>query len=75
MLAMLCIVYDGTQDFPRNRANLYEKALAIFLERWSAEKRVRRDESISQSLDIEDEKRMLSEIAAENFEANRLFVR
>ena len=34
---------------------------------------MRRDESINQYLDIADEKRMLSEIAAKNFEENRLF--
>ena len=73
LLAMLCIVYDETQDFPRNRADLYEKALTIFLERWAAEKRVDRGPSMNKYLDISAEKRMLSEIAARNFEANRFF--
>ena len=73
LLTLLCIVYDNSQNFPRNRADLYEKALSIFLEEWAAEKRVPRSESINQHLDISDEKRMLSEIAAKNFEDNRLF--
>ncbi len=73
LLAMLCIVYDDTQGFPRNRADLYKKALTIFLERWAAEKRVNRGASITQYLDIVDEKRMLSEIAAKNFDENRFF--
>ena len=73
LLTLLCLVYDNSQNFPRNRADIYEKALSIFLEEWAAEKRVRRQESISQYLDISDEKRMLSEIAAKNFEENRLF--
>ena len=73
LLALLCMVYDNSQNFPRNRADLYEKALHIFLEEWAAEKRIRRDPSVSQYLDISDEKRMLSEIAAKNFEENRLF--
>lgn len=73
LLTLLCMVYDNSQNFPRNRADLYEKALSIFLEEWAAEKRVRREASISQYLDIADEKRMLSEIAAKNFEENRLF--
>ena len=67
------MVYDNSQNFQRNRASLYEDALNIFLREWLAEKRVRRDDSISQYLDIADEKRMLSEIAAKNFEANRFF--
>ncbi len=73
LLTLLCMVYDNSQDFPRNRAALYEDALNIFLKEWMAEKRVRPKESISQYLDISDEKRMLSEIAAKNFEENRLF--
>ena len=71
LLTLLCMVYDSSQSFPRNRASLYEDALNIFLREWAAEKRVRRDSSVSQYLDISDEKRMLSEIAAKNFEVNR----
>ena len=73
LLTLLCMVYDGSQNFPRNRANLYEDALNIFLKGWAAEKRVNRGASINQYLDIADEKRMLSEIAEKNFKANRLF--
>ena len=73
LLTLLCMVYDNSQNFPRNRADLYEKALSIFLEEWAAEKRVNRGAAITQYLDIADEKRMLSEIAAKNFDENRLF--
>ena len=73
LLTLLCMVYDGSQNFPRNRASLYEDALNIFLKGWAAEKRVNRGALINQHLDIADEKRMLSKIAAENLEANRLF--
>lgn len=73
LLTLLCMVYDNSQNFPRNRAALYEKALNIFLEEWAAEKRVNRGASITQYLDIADEKRMLSEIAAKNFDEDRLF--
>ena len=73
LLTLLCMVYDISQNFSRNRANLYEKALNIFLEEWAAEKRVNRGASIDQYLDIPDEIRMLSEIAEKNFKADRLF--
>ena len=69
LLTLLCMVYDNSQDFPQNRAALYEDALNILLKEWAAEKRIRREES----MDIADEKRMLSEIAAKNFEENSLF--
>ena len=73
LLTLLCMVYDRSQNLPRNRAVLYEKALNVFLEEWAAEKRVPRGASMNLYLDIADETRMLSEIAAENFKENRLF--
>lgn len=73
LLTLLCMVYDNSQNFQRNRASLYEDAFNIFLKEWAAEKRVNQGASINQYLDIADEKRMLSKIAAENLEANRLF--
>ena len=38
LLTLLCTVYDRSQNLPRNRAVLYEKALNVFLEEWAAEK-------------------------------------
>ena len=67
LLTLLCMVYDNSQNFQRNRASLYEDALNIFLREWLAEKRVNRGASITQYLDIADEKRMLSEIAKKEF--------
>ena len=73
LLTLLCTVYDRSQTLPRNRASLYEKALNVFLEEWTAEKLVHQGASMNQYLDITDEKWMLSEIAAKNFETNRFF--
>ena len=73
LLTFLCLVYGKTHNFPQNRATLYEKALNIFLEKWPDEKHVSRDSSVSQYLNIWDEERLLSEIAAKNFEKDRLF--
>ena len=72
LLTFLCLVYGKTHNFPRNRAALYEKALNIFLEKWPDEKHVSRDSSVSQYLNIWDEERLLSEIAAKNFEEDCL---
>ncbi|MDD9975138.1 MAG: NACHT domain-containing protein [Candidatus Poribacteria bacterium] len=75
LLTLLCIVYNRLQRFPPNRADLYEKALNVFLEEWAAEKRVNQDALMNQGLSIADEMRMLSEIAAKNFDENRFFFR
>ena len=69
--SQLCQVYEDSQDFPSNQAILYEKILNIFLKKWSAEKHVRRDPPMSPHLAIPTVKELLSEIAAENFKADR----
>ena len=35
LLTLLCMVYDNSQNFQRNRASLYEDALNIFLREWA----------------------------------------
>ena len=71
LLTLLCMVYEDTQNLSLNRATLYKEALDLFLRKWADEKGVNRGASITQYLDIVDEKQMLSEIAAKNFKANR----
>ena len=75
LLAFLCMVYKGEQNFPQNRTDLYREALNIFLKKWPAEKHIRRDSSISQSLNVLTIKEVLFEIAAENFKADRVLFR
>ncbi|WP_233744053.1 NACHT domain-containing protein [Leptodesmis sichuanensis] len=72
LLTLLCLVYHGSQNFPQNRSVLYRKALRVLLEEWAAEKRIFPDE-IYQGLSTELEEVLLSEIAYQGFEANRLF--
>ena len=71
-LALLCQVYEDSQDFPSSQAILYEKILTIFTKKWSAEKHVRRDPPMSPYLAVPTVKELLSEIAAENFKTDRL---
>ena len=71
-LALLCQVYEDSQDFPSSEAILYGKILNIFLKKWTAEKHVRRDPPMSPYLAIPTVKELLSEIAAENFKVDRL---
>ena len=71
-LALLCQVYEDSQEFPSSHANLYEDIFNILLEEWAEERGVRRDPPMSEYLDIPTVKELLSEIAAENFKANRL---
>lgn len=72
LLTLLCLVFDDSQTFPKNRASLYDDALDVLLKRWAAEKRIQR-EPIYQDLTIALEKMMLAEIAYKTFEADLLF--
>ncbi|EKQ69787.1 putative NTPase (NACHT family) [Leptolyngbyaceae cyanobacterium JSC-12] len=72
LLTLLCLVYHSSQNFPQNRSVLYRKALRVLLEEWAAEKRIMTDD-IYQGLNTELEEVLLSEIAFQGFEANRLF--
>lgn len=72
LLTFLCLVYDRSQRFSRNRSSLYRKALRILLEEWAASKRIYQEE-IYEGLDTDLEEVLLSEIAYENFSKNIFF--
>jgi len=72
LLTLLCLVYDKSQSFPNNPSELYGKALRILLEEWVAEKRLQRDE-VFQEMDAQLEEILLSEIAYQGFQADKLF--
>lgn len=72
LLTLLCLVYHSSQNLPQNRSVLYRKALRVLLEEWAAEKRIMTDE-VYQGLNTELEEVLLSELAYQGFEANRLF--
>lgn len=70
-LALLCQVYEESQNFSSNQANLYEDIFNIFLEEWAEERGVHRAPPMSRYLAIPTVKELLSKIAAKNFKANR----
>jgi hypothetical protein len=72
LLTLLCLVYNDSLDFPKNRAALYGEALDVLLKKWAAEKRIQR-EPIYRKLSPELEQDLLAEIAYTSFEADRLF--
>lgn len=72
LLTFLCLVFDESQIFPKNRAALYKDALDILLRRWAAEKRIQRD-PIYKDLTIQLEEMLLAKIAYEQFSRDRLF--
>jgi hypothetical protein len=72
LLTFLCLVYRKTQQFPPNRAQLYHKALRIYLEEWNASKLVH-NERITQELYPEMELELLKDVAGPAFIENSYF--
>ena len=72
LLTFLCLIYEREQELPNQRSTLYGRALNILLRDWAAEKRLERG-SIYKHLRPEVEKELLSEIAYNSFEEDRLF--
>jgi energy-coupling factor transporter ATP-binding protein EcfA2 len=72
LLTLLCLVYNDSQSFPKNRATLYDEALDVLLKKWASEKRIQRD-PIHQDLNPSLEEAMLAEIAYTGFKNDRLF--
>ena len=75
LLTFLCLTYRRTLAFPPNRSSLYERALRIFLEEWSAEKQLTSHRNlVYEGLNIDLEEGLLSEIAYTNFIEDHLFL-
>ena len=73
LLTLLCIVYNRSNNFPPNRANLYEEAIDALLRDWDATRRITRDEMYRQ-LSITRKKSMFARIAWGTFTENMYFV-
>lgn len=73
LLTLLCIVYNRSNKFPPNRANLYEEAIDALLRDWDATRRITRDEAYRE-LSLIRKKSMFARIAAGTFVENQYFI-
>jgi predicted NACHT family NTPase len=71
LLTLLCVVYDQSLNFSKNRALLYGEALDVFLKKWSAEKRLER-KSIYKEFNPDLEQMLLAEMAIKSLSKNQL---
>jgi len=73
LLTLLCITYNRSNDFPPNRANLYEEAIDALLRDWDASRRITRD-VVYQQLSMSRKKSMFSRIAWGTFTESIYFI-
>lgn len=72
-LTLICSLYQQSLSFPMNRANLYERCLRIALEQRAAENGVLH-ENANGGLNPKQKEMILSRIAHDAFQADRLFL-
>lgn len=73
LLTLLCLVFDETMSFPKNRAELYEEAIDALLKKWDASRSIKR-ESAYKEIPLKRKEYMLSQIAYTAFEKGQYFL-
>jgi hypothetical protein len=72
LLTLLCLVYHHQQDFPKNRALLYQEAISVLLKEWNAEKRIHSN-PIYNEMTLPFEELLLSNIAYKYFAGDHIY--
>jgi predicted NACHT family NTPase len=72
LLTLLCLAFDQTMSFPKNRAELYEEALDALLKKWDTSRGLKR-EDIYRDLTVRKKESMFSRIAAKTFRNDEHF--
>lgn len=63
LLALICLAYDETLDFPTRHVDLYKEALEALLKKWDTSRNIRRDD-FYKNLPLARKEHLLEDIAA-----------
>ena len=77
LLSLICVVLQDNGEIPKNRTNLYKRAINWLLSRWNDRKEIEDWEvgtEVYRKISIEDKVKLLTEIAARKFENPENFV-
>lgn len=74
LLALLCLSFEETLEFPSRRVDLYRESLDALLKRWDTTRGIQRDD-IYKGLSLKQKSDMLAFIAKQNFEEGNYFIR
>ncbi|MCO5204337.1 MAG: NACHT domain-containing protein [Anaerolineae bacterium] len=76
LLTLLCLVYEERNEFPPNRAEIYEEATRALLSKWDAGRNIRRDTDHSpyEKLTLKGKQDLLAYLAARTFEDGEYLV-
>jgi predicted NACHT family NTPase len=74
LLTLLCLVFGEGNDFPSNRADLYEEGVKILLKKWDAKRNIQRDQ-LYKKLDVQRREDLLSYLALQTFQQKEYFIK
>jgi predicted NACHT family NTPase len=66
LLALLCLAYQETLEFPQRRVEIYEEALDALLRKWDSSRGIPRD-AVYERLSLGRKKQMFARLAAQYF--------
>jgi hypothetical protein len=74
LLALLCLTFDETNEFPIRCVDLYKESMDVLLKKWDRSRNVFRDSSY-ESLSLSRKQQLLGRVAAGTFETGRFVFR
>jgi predicted NACHT family NTPase len=73
LLTLLCLAFNETMGFPKNRADLYKEALDTLLKKWDSSRRIKRSE-IYRHFSVKRKESLFSRIAMDTFKQGSYFI-
>lgn len=78
LLTLLCLVFEASDDFYSNRAELYREGLEVLLRKWDAKRNIERDglhqrSELYRRLSLQCKEALLSQVAFKTFERGDYF--
>jgi predicted NACHT family NTPase len=72
LLTLLCLEFENSAEFPKSRAELYERGLNVLLSKWDGQRRIRR-ESAYGKLSVKRKESFLAQLAIATFARGEYF--
>jgi predicted NACHT family NTPase len=72
LLTLLCLEFENSAEFPKGRAELYERGLYLLLSKWDGQRRIQR-ESAYGKLSVRRKESLLGQLAITTFERGNYF--
>ncbi|RUS93308.1 hypothetical protein DSM106972_096640 [Dulcicalothrix desertica PCC 7102] len=72
LLTLLCLVFEDSAEFPKNRSELYKEGLDVLLKKWDVKRNIERDQ-VYKKLSLKRKEDLLSQVAYSTFEQGQYF--